>query len=271
MTSYFETNSGTYSKVGDYYLPDLTLPYEPEYDIGRFGLMRRHYLKNHRKGLFSSLLMSGRLNEHLAEIDQYLTIESGYNTVLYGDEIYHSNYYGYLYQTNLKTKKTINWSPNGEDVVSFDVFNNNVYYSGRSMGSSSPDGIWRKSIEGGQSEKIFNGYAATIQIANNKLWFYGEGSSLYCMDLNGSNIRNVTNSINVNCFNILDNGDVYYTGGTSRQLNLLSGSKNTVVIDNHSPNKLCIVGNWLYFNYEYMDEQGRYVLAKRDGTIIEMF
>ena len=60
----------SYTLTGDYYLPDLTLPEEPEYFIGRFGLMRRSYLKNHRKGLFSSLLMSGKLNAHLAEIDQ---------------------------------------------------------------------------------------------------------------------------------------------------------------------------------------------------------
>ena len=34
-----------------YYLPDLVLPDEPEYDIGIYGLMRRNYLKNHRRGL----------------------------------------------------------------------------------------------------------------------------------------------------------------------------------------------------------------------------
>ena len=60
----------SYTLVGNYYLPDLTLPEEPEYFIGRFGLMRRNYLKNHRKVLFTNLLTSGKLNEHLAEIDQ---------------------------------------------------------------------------------------------------------------------------------------------------------------------------------------------------------
>ena len=70
MKSLFETNGGTYSAVNGYQIPDLTLPDEPEYEIGRFGLMRRHYLKNHRKALFSTMLMSGKLNAHLAEIDQ---------------------------------------------------------------------------------------------------------------------------------------------------------------------------------------------------------
>lgn len=61
----------TYTLSPDgYYLPDLALPDEPEYEIGRFGRMRYRYLKNHHKGLFSTLLMSGKLNEHLYEIDQ---------------------------------------------------------------------------------------------------------------------------------------------------------------------------------------------------------
>ena len=60
----------TYSEVNGYLLPDLTLPDEPEYEIGRFGLMRRHYLQNHRKRLFTALLTSGKLNEHLYETDQ---------------------------------------------------------------------------------------------------------------------------------------------------------------------------------------------------------
>ena len=53
-----------------YYLPDLTLPEEPEYEIGVFGLMRRSYLKKHRKGLFTAMFTTGKLNEHLYEIDQ---------------------------------------------------------------------------------------------------------------------------------------------------------------------------------------------------------
>lgn len=70
MKSLFEQQGGTYSMVDGYQIPSLTLPDEPEYEIGRFGLMRRHYLKNHRQGLFTTLLMSGKLNEHLTEIDQ---------------------------------------------------------------------------------------------------------------------------------------------------------------------------------------------------------
>jgi hypothetical protein len=69
--SYTDEKTGvSYTRKGDYYLPDLTLPHEPEVELGRYGLMRRHYLKEHRKGLFSRMLMNGTLSEHLAEIDR---------------------------------------------------------------------------------------------------------------------------------------------------------------------------------------------------------
>jgi hypothetical protein len=68
--SLFEQMGGTYRQEGDYLIPNLTLPDEPKYEIGRFGLMRRHYLMNHRKALFNRLLMSGELHKHLCEIDQ---------------------------------------------------------------------------------------------------------------------------------------------------------------------------------------------------------
>ncbi|MDD2361689.1 MAG: TnpV protein [Oscillospiraceae bacterium] len=60
----------SYTLAGKYYLPDLKLPEEEQQDIGRFGLMRRHYLKTHRKGLFAVLLTGEKLNAHLYEIDQ---------------------------------------------------------------------------------------------------------------------------------------------------------------------------------------------------------
>ena len=59
----------TYSKVGNYYLPDLVLP-EEEQSIGKYGRMRRRYLKEHRPVLFSNLILSGKLYDHLAEIDR---------------------------------------------------------------------------------------------------------------------------------------------------------------------------------------------------------
>ena len=71
MKSLFEEMGGTYRQEGDYLLPNLSLPPEPEdYQIGKYGRMRKRYLKEHRHALYSSLLLSGELDRHLAEIDQ---------------------------------------------------------------------------------------------------------------------------------------------------------------------------------------------------------
>ena len=70
MRSLFEEMGGTYRQEGDYLIPNLALPDEPEYQIGKYGRMRRSYLKEHRPVLYASLLTSGTLHRHLAEIDQ---------------------------------------------------------------------------------------------------------------------------------------------------------------------------------------------------------
>ena len=70
MKSLFEEMGGTYRQVGDYLIPNLSLPDEPEYQIGKYGRMRRSYLKEHRPILYTNLLTSGTLHRHLAEIDQ---------------------------------------------------------------------------------------------------------------------------------------------------------------------------------------------------------
>lgn len=59
----------TYTKHGDYYYPDLALPPQPTEDIGRFGRMRKKYLKEHQPDTFALMLMENTLTEHLIEID----------------------------------------------------------------------------------------------------------------------------------------------------------------------------------------------------------
>ena len=58
-----------YYRCGDYLLPDLGLTEEEQKPIGKYGMMRMNYLKEHRPGLFNRLLLSGKLMEHLHEID----------------------------------------------------------------------------------------------------------------------------------------------------------------------------------------------------------
>lgn len=70
MKSLFEQMGGTYRQEGDYLIPNLYLPDEPDYQIGKYGRMRRSYLKEYRKILYNNYVLEGTLFKHLAEIDQ---------------------------------------------------------------------------------------------------------------------------------------------------------------------------------------------------------
>ena len=63
-------NEITYSRVSDYDLPNLILPEQQNEVVGKYGLLRRNYLKTHRKIAYTNLLTSGKLQEHLVEVDQ---------------------------------------------------------------------------------------------------------------------------------------------------------------------------------------------------------
>ena len=58
----------TYTRVGDYYLPNLVAPESPK--VGRWGMLRFNYLRKHREALYTIMLMEGSLNPHLEEIDR---------------------------------------------------------------------------------------------------------------------------------------------------------------------------------------------------------
>lgn len=66
----FEEMGGTYTQVGDYLLPDLKLPEEEQQPIGVWGQRHWRYLKEHRRATYATLLTSGKLNSHLADIDR---------------------------------------------------------------------------------------------------------------------------------------------------------------------------------------------------------
>ena len=61
----------TYRRSGDYRLPNLDVPEAPE--VGKYGMLRRSYLANHRRGIYTGMLLTGELNSHLAEIDREAT------------------------------------------------------------------------------------------------------------------------------------------------------------------------------------------------------
>ena len=58
-----------YVKVGDYYLPDLTAEPHPDRSLGKYGLMRLQYLKEHRPIVWAKLVMDGELYAHLLEVE----------------------------------------------------------------------------------------------------------------------------------------------------------------------------------------------------------
>ena len=63
------SQSLTYTQVGDYYYPDLCLPETDDRPLGKYGMLRKTYLKQHRPMLYDRLLLVGQLDSHLAEID----------------------------------------------------------------------------------------------------------------------------------------------------------------------------------------------------------
>lgn len=58
----------TYTRHGDYYLPNLVAPESPV--ISKYGMLRRTFLREHRDGIYTGMLLTGKLNAHLEEIDQ---------------------------------------------------------------------------------------------------------------------------------------------------------------------------------------------------------
>ena len=66
----FEEMGGTYTKTGDYILPNLTLPPEEKRHIGVWGQQHKRYLREHKRATYTTLLTSGKLSSYLADIDE---------------------------------------------------------------------------------------------------------------------------------------------------------------------------------------------------------
>ena len=66
-------NKITYHREGDYLIPDLYFPKQAKVQIGKYGRMRLNYLKEHKRGLYTELLINGTLKQHLIEIDENTT------------------------------------------------------------------------------------------------------------------------------------------------------------------------------------------------------
>ena len=69
MKTLYENLGGTYHEENGHLIPNVTLPEQSDYQIGKYGRMHLDYIKNHRRGRYTTLLTEGKLNDRLHEID----------------------------------------------------------------------------------------------------------------------------------------------------------------------------------------------------------
>ena len=69
MKSLFEQMGGTYREENGYLIPNLTLPDEEQIEIGVWGMRHLEYIKNHRKGFYTALILDCKVNRYLADIN----------------------------------------------------------------------------------------------------------------------------------------------------------------------------------------------------------
>ena len=67
--SIYETFGGTYREESGHLIPNVTLPEQNDYQIGKYGRMHLDYIKQHRRGRYTTLLTEGKVNARLHEID----------------------------------------------------------------------------------------------------------------------------------------------------------------------------------------------------------
>ena len=65
----YEKLGGTYREVNGHLIPDVVLPEQTDYQLGKYGRMHLDYIKQHRRGRYTTLLTEGKLNARLHEID----------------------------------------------------------------------------------------------------------------------------------------------------------------------------------------------------------
>ena len=69
MKSVFEQNGGTYTKVGDYYLPDLIVPTDKKYNIGKYGRLHGKFIKENKPCFYTARMIQGTWLDYLERID----------------------------------------------------------------------------------------------------------------------------------------------------------------------------------------------------------
>lgn len=70
MKSLFEEMGGTYRREGDYLIPNIIPPECGDEPLGKYGRLRRTFLQEHREGIYTGMLLTGTLWQHLYELDR---------------------------------------------------------------------------------------------------------------------------------------------------------------------------------------------------------
>ena len=65
----------TYEKCGDYLIPNIIPNPKPEGELRKFGLMRKHYLKEYKSGIYQGMVLSGKLKEHLLIVQKQAELQ----------------------------------------------------------------------------------------------------------------------------------------------------------------------------------------------------
>lgn len=65
----------TYEKCGDYLIPNIIPNPEPEGELRKFGLMRKHYLKEYKSGIYQGMVLSGKLKQHLLMVQEQAELQ----------------------------------------------------------------------------------------------------------------------------------------------------------------------------------------------------
>lgn len=69
MKSIFEQNGGTYTKVGKYYIPNISMPDAKKYNIGKYGRMHEKFIKQNKPYIYSAKMFNGTWLDYLEETD----------------------------------------------------------------------------------------------------------------------------------------------------------------------------------------------------------
>ena len=91
----------TYTEKNGIFYPNLALPEQTNYPIGKYGRMRLEFLQHHRKGMYTTLLTSCKLNEHLYEVEQ--TAKQQFDLTISQIAMEHG------ITENLKAENTMRW------------------------------------------------------------------------------------------------------------------------------------------------------------------